>query len=480
MLRKLGKDVAIYAGGDFLFKILAFAVFPIYAHLFSVADFGIMALLTVSSSLIGGIINLGINNAVQRYYWDPKTERHEQPVIVSTGLFQLICSGLTVLIPILILFYFSRNYIFQRYSIEWGLIVLVICSILQEQILQYAMDTVRLQFNPVGFLVISFAKNLVGVGIGLWLVIELKMGLYGFFTGVLIGSFIAIPLSLWFIRSDLTFKINKLTGKKLFHFGYPFVFTLIAYWVFNSMDRWMLAELSTIQEVGLFSIAFKFAAIVTFISSAFGQAWSPHAIKLMRDDVNYRQTYSSIFSLWFFLLSTVGLTISLFAKELLIFLTPKDYWPAANILIIVTAGTVLYGTTQITALGISLEKKTGLLTFGAGLAAVFNLLLNLILIPRYGATGAAISTMSSYALLTGTFLYWTQRLHPLPLQKAKLIYCGFIVVVSLLVPLVFVNEGWTVIVLALKFGLLILVLWGALFVGIINKNLLKPLNPLRI
>lgn len=480
MIKKLGREVAIYAGGDFLFKIIAFAVFPIYAHIFSVSDFGTMALLTVSASLIGGIINLGINNSVQRYYWDPAIDREQQPVIVSTGLLQLISIGIVVLSSIVAFVYGSRDFIYYKYGIKWGIALLVICNILQEQILQYAMDTIRLHFHPVRFLIISFSKNLLGVCIGLWLVVEMKMGLYGFFLGALLGSFSAIPIAIWFIRKDLTLHIDKAFAKRLFQFGYPFVFTLIAYWVFNSMDRWMLAAWSNIQEVGIFSIAYKFAAIVTFISSAFGQAWSPHAIKLMRDDVDYRRTYSRIFSIWFFILAIIGFIISLFSKELLILLTPKEYWPATNVLIIITAGTVMYGTTQITALGISLEKKTGFLTFGAALSALFNLVLNIILIPRFGATGAAISTMLSYTLLTSTFLFWTQKLHPLPLEKRKLIFCCLIVFLSILIPFIFSYKQFTPLIFIIKTAMLIIVLWGAFIVGIINKSLLKFVNPLRI
>jgi len=479
MLKQLGKDVAIYAGGDFLFKIIAFAVFPIYAHIFSVSEFGIMALLTVSSSLIGGVINLGINNSVQRYYWDPDTDSKQQPAIVSTGLMQLICSGIVVLFSLLLFVYGARKFIYHKYGIEWGIAVIVICNILQEQILQYAMDTVRLHFNPVRFLIISFSKNLFGVCIGLWFVIGLKMGLYGFFAGALIGSIVAIPIAIWFIRKDLTFNFNKVVAKKLFRFGYPFVFTLIAYWVFNSMDRWMLAEWTNVREVGIFSIAYKFAAVITFVSSAFGQAWSPYAIKLMRDNVDYRRIYSRIFSLWFFILAIIGFVLSLFSKELLVLFTPKEYWAASRVLIIITAGTVMYGTTQITALGISLEKKTGFLTFSAVVAAIFNLVLNIILIPILGAAGAAISTMLSYTLLTSIFLFCTQKLHPLPLERGKLVYCCLIVFLSVLLPFVFVYETFTPLVFFIKIIILIIVAWGAFMVGIIDNRLIQFVNPLR-
>ena len=50
-----------------------------------------------------------------------------------------------------------------------------------------------------------------------------------------------------------------------------FIFAGIAYWIFGSMDRWMISILSDNVQVGLYSVAFKFASIVLFINTAFGK-----------------------------------------------------------------------------------------------------------------------------------------------------------------------------------------------------------------
>jgi O-antigen/teichoic acid export membrane protein len=71
MLKALVKDVAIYGAGEFFFKLISFSVFPIYAHTFTVAEFGVWGLLTVSTTLLGFVVNLGVNQAVQRFYFDP-------------------------------------------------------------------------------------------------------------------------------------------------------------------------------------------------------------------------------------------------------------------------------------------------------------------------------------------------------------------------------------------------------------------------
>ena len=81
---------------------------------------------------------------------------------------------------------------------------------------------------------------------------------------------------------------------------------------------------------------------------------------------------------------------------------------------------VLSGTTQITGLGISLEKKTHLFTWATWTTAALNICLNYFFIPRWGALGAAMATTASYTCLTAMYLYWSQKLHPIPLEVSRL------------------------------------------------------------
>lgn len=480
MRRQLIQDTLTYGSADFIFKLIGFAALPIYTHLFSVEEFAIIAMLPVMMGLIGLAINLGVNNAVGRFYWDPETKDEHHALIVSSGIYQLLTVGFVVIFIIYFALTPIQGLLFTRYGIEWNLLVLALLTILPDQILQYALDTIRLHFTPVRFMILSFMKNIMGVALGLFLIVSLDTGLYGFFGGALLASVLAVPLALWFIRKELVWQFDKEVAHKIFRFGYPFVFAGLAYWIFGSMDRWMLAELSNTAEVGLYSIAFKFAAVVTFVNGAFSQAWSPYAVKLMRDNENYRQIYSNIFSVWFFILATLGFIITLFSSELLMLLTPKEYWPAAPTMGVVAMGVVLFGTTQVTALGISLEKKTHLLTHGAWLTALVNFLLNLALIPMYGAIGAALATLISYAVLTSFFLYWTQKLHPLPLESRKLVYSSCIILVGLALPLFFHTTDIGAAVIATKLLLLGPIVYGAWLLGIVDNRWLRLFASSRI
>lgn len=434
----LVKDTILYGGSDFILKVIAFAVFPIYTHLFSVAEYGLIGLIGTIAGLVGLVLNLGLTNAAQRFYFDPKTPEADRPALISTGLWILSVWSIMFSAFICIALLFFSDYLSASYGIPLVFLVLALMINIPAQIGQYCLDTLRLHFAPAKFFIISFLQNIAGILFQLLLIVVFGLGLLGYYLGSFIALIIALPVGLLAIRKDLTPSFDSHYAKSLVSYGYPFIFAGIGYWVFGSIDRIMLAGFTDLTQVGLYSIAFTFCVILTFVNSAFGNAWSPFVIKLYRENTNYRQIVSQVFSVWFFGLAVLGIGLILFAKELLILTTPISYWPAASVLSILAIGIVLSGTTQVTALGISLEKKTYLFSYATWSTAGLNICLNYLFIPLWGAIGAAMATTASYACLTVIYLYWSQKLHPIPLEVARL---GTTLVVIIIVSVfaVFIN-----------------------------------------
>lgn len=470
MLRRLGRDVALYGGAEFFFKFIAFAVFPIYAHVFSVAQFGLWALLAVTATLLGFVVNLGVNQAVQRFYFDAGVGPADRPLIVTTGLLQLLVSASVIVTAVLLVTGIAAEPLERDYGLDRLLLTLALAAVIPDQILQFSLDTLRMQFTPGRFILLSFARSVVGTVLALLFVLAFDGGLHGLFAGTLIGSAAAVPLGLWLIRRDLGLRIDPRMGRALFAFGFPLTFASIAHWIYTSVDRWMLTEMSTAEQLGLYSIAAKYATVMTFVIAAFGQAWIPFAMKMARDDPDHRRHFSSLLTLWFFALAMLGLGLSLYSREALELLTPPDFWPAAAILPMLATGMVLYGTTLIAGLGITLERRTALFAWGTWVAALANFLLNLLLIPRFNAMGAAAATLIAYGLLSGFLLFWTQRLRPLPLESGRLLYSAGLVGLAVAASAVDFGEPGIGAFL-LKAAVLALALVGAFAVGIVDRNM---------
>lgn len=457
MLKKLIQDVAVYGVGDFASKLVAFAVFPLYTHALTVDEFGIFALVTTLGFLIGAVFNCGMNNAVQRYYMDLKTNEEKQSVVVSTGFACLLIFGLVVSAIFLFLLYPFRQFLETQNQITWKMITLGVTSVLLLQLNIFCLDVIRLHFKPWKFACLNLLQNIGMAALTLFFVLKMHWGVEGYLLGMVVAYALLLPLSLGMIRSNLTFRLEWQIAKKLILFGYPFIFAGIAFWIFGSTDRWMLGELGNNTQVGLYSVAFKIASVLIFINTALNQAWSPFAFRAQRTQPEYKSMFSRLAILWFFFSIVLALLMSLFSQELLLFFTPPDYWQAAEVLPYIVFGLALVGAGQIYGIGITIKEKTVHFTFAAWLTAGLNLILNYFLIPSSGAKGAAFATLISNLILFIYYFKCSQRFHPLPVDSKKFALCFILLFTSLVFQHWVFQHPWSVSVVYYK----------AAFVGVV-------------
>jgi len=452
VFRRLARDSVIYGGADFFSKCVLFFTFPLIAAVLSPRAFGALELLTTTTTLVGLVMNCGLNNSTQRFYWDRDTEPKQRPILVSSGFGVLLGFGVLAIslglmsIPVILPFVRQANLPMTWVALTASLFLLVF-----SQWLQFALDVLRLQFAPWRFMAVSLFFRVGGAIAAVIAVVQLGWGVDGLLSMQAVAMLAVLPVALYFIRSDLTMRVDREWVVELVRFGYPFIFMSLAYWVFGSMDRWMLASMSSVEEVGIYSVAFRFSTIVLFVSAAFGQAWSPVAIKIRTDDpAGYRQTYANVLLLLLFVMVVVGGGIALFSGELMYLIMPDSYTESAMPLTILSFGVVVQAIQQIAAIGISIEKKTSVFARLAWFTAVINLILNFILIPKYGACGAAWATMFSHVTLTISYLYFTQRLHKLPIRWHIFIFILILAVFLELSALYSINNHINIVKILLK------------------------------
>lgn len=435
LFKNLAKDSIIYGGADFVSKSISFFIFPIVASVLSPQNFGALELILSTTLLLGYIINCGLNNSVQRFYWDSHIT--DQVAIVTSGFISQITFGTIAvacgLIFIPLILYFPKV---NDLGIGWFTLMSALLLMTLSQWSQFILDVIRLHFRPWRFFGLVMFSRISTLFFSVIAVVSFDLGINGLLGTQFLVLLAVLPLGIFSIKKDLNFfKFSLKKAKQLINFGYPFIFTGIAFWLFSSMDRWMLAYMCSVEEVGIYSIAFRFSSVVAFLSAAFGQAWSPVAIKIRRDyPESYRTIYGQILLFITFIMLVAGGGAALFAGETINLILPGQYLSSALPLIILNFGVILQSTQHVTAIGISLENKTFLFARLAWLTAVVNFLGNCFMIPLFGAEGAATTTLISFAVLTFSQFFLTQHLHRLDIDWKRfiglLLIACFVLVVS--------------------------------------------------
>ena len=203
MFKDLIKNTAVYGSANVLFSFIAFITFPIFARYLSVKDYGVLSLVETISGFVGMFTALGINNSIQRYYFDAEYGTNRQTTLISTGFWGITIVTLVIVIISGIGFLPFLRLISEKYEIRSPYIYLALATLVPATCLNYFADVFRLKFDPIRFAIVSFFQKLFSVILGLFFVVALGRGLQGNFEGVLVGSLLGVAIGVFFIHKDI-------------------------------------------------------------------------------------------------------------------------------------------------------------------------------------------------------------------------------------------------------------------------------------
>jgi O-antigen/teichoic acid export membrane protein len=194
-------------------------------------------------------------------------------------------------------------------------------------------------------------------------------------------------------------KIKKSIFVKLFKFGFPLIFLSLFMFILSVSDRYMILYFINREAVGIYSPVYDlfnagFSFIYTFLVMA-GYPMLIHKWELNKDIQKATIFIKKMVLLYIILIIPVFIFILLF-DDIIIQILSESYSEGKNIIPWIILGFSLFGFTYFFNKGIELRKKTNKLALMVITSGIINIGLNLVLIPKFGIEGAAISTCFSY------------------------------------------------------------------------------------
>lgn len=118
----------------------------------------------------------------------------------------------------------------------------------------------------------------------------------------------------------------------------------------------------------------------------------------------------------------------------------KNYYEAWAISPILYLGPVIMVLWWISAIGISITKKTVLSTIGIFLAAITNIILNFLFIPKYYLMGAVIATLISYVVMLIFAILFIRPLFNVDFKRKRIVITSAILFSSYVIKYEFLES----------------------------------------
>ncbi len=171
------------------------------------------------------------------------------------------------------------------------------------------------------------------------------------------------------------------------------------YVINNQTDKVMLGAMQGVSAVGIYNIASQGTKLITFVLIAFGTSLGPTFASLYAQGNISRLQQIITKSCRLILLSALPISIGLivFGAQFLSLFGP-DFVQGKTVLAILSIGQLTNAATGTVALLLTMTNHQKDVATGVTLSALLNIILNALLIPRWGAEGAAVATASSAIL----------------------------------------------------------------------------------
>jgi O-antigen/teichoic acid export membrane protein len=200
--------------------------------------------------------------------------------------------------------------------------------------------------------------------------------------------------------------------------------------IFSSFDTILLGYFSNTGSVGIYNVIYSLSGLLLSITTAFGFTFLPLVSEAYsnREFLRMKRLYS-IVAKWL-LIFTITLSVPLiFFPELIIgSLFGEEYVKGNIALPILIIGFLLYSVAGLPSRVLKAVGKTKLIMYNSIIVAILNIVLNIILIPRFDFIGAAIATTIAYVVLSYLLFYesyYYTGIDPLSINTLLTSFVGF-------------------------------------------------------
>ncbi|MEO5328825.1 MAG: lipopolysaccharide biosynthesis protein [Magnetococcus sp. THC-1_WYH] len=407
VMAKLASNSAVYGMAGILNRFASLLLLPFFTEIMTTSDYGILSLIALVTTASIGVFNLGTANSIGLLYFSQTDLHYRFQVIWTSAIFLAINCALFLAL----LWYISSflGKVILGNDNYANLIQLALLSMSLSVIIDPFLAHLRMNNRAVAYVSLTLLSFGVTSGFSIWLVLFLKVGVIGILQAQFYGQALLFLLTLILVGKELKFSIDFRLIRPLVSIGFPSVIGSFATLLLVYSDRWLIEYFLGLDQLGVYSVGLSFGMFIAVLVGAFDTAWPPFFSSYVNRREEAKRVFPLVFTYFVFGFGIVTLAIFAVAKPVVCVLTAESFHEAWMVVGIVAFSQVLYGTFSVLGTGIYFSRKLGYISLLKWAVATINIVLNIILIPALGITGAAISMCVGYFLLS-TITYFLSRI----------------------------------------------------------------------
>ncbi|PYE55643.1 oligosaccharide flippase family protein [Deinococcus yavapaiensis] len=417
-------NILSFLASSILPGLLAIYATSLYSRIFLPAEYGRYSLALAVAAPILVLTSQWLSQSTNRFYHEALNRSEEGRIgeVIAASNFAVI---LVIGIASLLLFQFG---LFKPSDAVYYLsgIAYLITAVLNTNIASFMIYSKRHHLYNATMTAGSFASFV-------FTLLFLRFTNFGV-ASILLGTALAsiCTVALFYAKAGVPLlapRVNlhsRALLKQFLDYGFPLSLWMLMYTVINISDRYILQYYSGSGEVGLYSIHYSLVSLpLLAINSPIVNIFAPQimeaAAKLDMDRVKVliSKTTSIYAVIGCF---TIGMAI-LFGNSMPYIIIDRKYHVNVEFYIIILLGFCIWNASMFWHKPLEMKRDTKRMLAFVAIAALINIALNMVFIPRYGMLAAAATTSVAFSVYSALTFFSTRKDVPWRFDGKHLFIC---------------------------------------------------------
>ncbi len=414
-----------YTVSSFMTKGIAFITTPIFTRLLSSEDYGKYNNFVAWIGIIAIVATMDMHATVNRARFDYENlDAYLSSVAITGSIFTAFLWAIVLV--------FS-DFFCDLFSMNMTCINIMFITTLVSPSLTLLQAKNRINYKYKAYVMLSLGSVVLSVVVSLLLVVLAENQLMGRIIGHY-GTVFIIDLCvyIYIIVKGKNFKWSECTYA--LKICLPMIPHLLSKYILNQSDRIMIEKFCGSSDTAYYSLSYNCAMIPIMLATATNIAWSPWSTEQI-----YKKNYEKVKKAAYYYITLfflVILGIFLLGPEIVLILGGKKYASATSIMPPVVLGAAFQFIYNLYVALEQFAKKTVGMAIGTVFAALINVGLNWLLIPKFGYVAAAYTTLIGYACLLVIHFFLARRIGYAKAYNNKFIFISvFVLFVIMLIML---------------------------------------------
>ncbi|MBP5406153.1 oligosaccharide flippase family protein [bacterium] len=401
------RSAVVYTTATVFSRGLAIITVPIFTRLMSTEQIGVVNLYNTWHGLISVVATLSLTSggfAVAMKEYEKRRYEYISSVQALTSLVAVLIALIYITAPS-----FWNNLL----GLPAALMIIMISGFLFEPARDFWRSMQRYEYKYKLPGAVSMLSALFASSFAVLVVIQMKeSGAENLAEGRLVSSRIitlSVAAVIWiyhFLKGK-TF-INKEFWIFSLKLSIPLIGYQLAAQILNVSDRIMIDKMVGKSAVGIYGTLYSVSSISLLVWNAINASFVPYLFQ------NIEKKEHKIKEISFGLLeayAAIAVVLTFLAPEIVQVLATEEYFEAIYIMPPISVGIFFISVAHIYSNILVYYKKTKYVMYGSLIAAVLNIVLNIIFIPVYGYMAAAYTTLLGYVVMASVEALWSIRIH---------------------------------------------------------------------